>query len=142
MPTLNDAIILAAKVHDGQLDREGLPYILHALTVMMQQSDNDHRIAAVLHDVVEDSDLTLADLRDEGYKKRIVDMVDALSRREGEAWETYIDRVVANGDAIPIKLADLTHNTDIRRLQAIKESDLERFQRYIYAWQMLTNLPD
>lgn len=141
-PTLNDAIILAAQAHEGILDREGLPYILHVLTVMMQQQDEEHRIAAVLHDVVEDTDITLNDLTDKGYTKNIVDMVDALTRRDNEDWETYIERVVENGDAIPIKLADLSHNTDVRRLPVVKEPDLERFQRYVYAWQRLTNLKE
>ncbi len=137
MPTLNDAIILATTVHAEQTDRAGLPYILHALTVMMQQTDNEHRIAAVLHDVVEDSDLTIDDLKDKGYTNRVVEMVDAMTRRDGEDWQTYIERIAANGDAIPIKLADLTHNSDVRRLKSVREEDIERFQRYIYAWQRL-----
>jgi len=137
MPTLNDAIILAASKHEGQLDRAGLPYILHPLRLMLEQTTEVRRMAAVLHDVVEDTDVTLDDLREMGYSEEVVTAVDALTRRDGEAWEDYIERVASVPDAVVIKRADLTHNMDLRRLPEVKDSDLDRFRRYVYAWRRL-----
>jgi len=138
MPTVEDAIALALEAHRGQVDRAGEPYILHPLRVMAGLKTDTERIIAVLHDVVEDSDLTLDDLRALGYDETIVGAIDSLSRREGETYEAFIQRVRQNPLAVTVKLADLADNMDLRRNRLLQDTDLERLQRYQNAWWELT----
>jgi (p)ppGpp synthase/HD superfamily hydrolase len=138
-PSLEDAIELALKVHRGMTDKAGAPYILHVLRVMLAVEGETARLAAVLHDVIEDSDYTLADLRDLGFPDEVVDTVDALSRRPGEPYDAFIRRASAHPTARLIKLADLEDNLDLRRLARFDESDWHRLQRYRQAWQVLKN---
>lgn len=115
---LEDAIALAVSSHRGQRDLEGRPYILHPLRVMASftdPEDDEARIAAVLHDIVEDTDMTPAQLLNEGYPQVCVDAIIALSRREGEEYAEYIERVAANPLARRVKLADLQDNLDLTR---------------------------
>jgi (p)ppGpp synthase/HD superfamily hydrolase len=138
MPTLDDAIALAVKAHRGHKDKAGKPYILHPLHVMMRMDTPDAMMAAVLHDVVEDSDTTLADLRDAGYPPHVVDAVDGMSRREGETYEAYIERLIENPLARQIKIADLEHNMDVRRFVNPTPDDFERLRSYRRAWSVVT----
>ena len=111
-PTLEDAIILAANAHKGQKDRNDEPYIMHPIRVMAQLWGYDERMVAVLHDVVEDTPVTLDDLRKAGYPDHIVGAVDAISRRKdaGESFSQYIQRVKKNPLATKVKIADLGDN--------------------------------
>src|SRR5215207_4362339 len=138
-PTLEDAIELALKAHRGQVDRGGQPYILHPLRIMTKLDTDTERIIAVLHDVVEDTDFTLDDLRKMGYPDVIVDAVNALSRREGESYEAFIQRIKPNPLAVRVKLQDLLDNMDLRRWALLQVCDLERLQRYQNAWWELTS---
>lgn len=135
--TLEDAIELALRVHRGKTDKAGAPYILHVLRVMVAMEDDTARMAAVLHDVVEDSDCTLADLRAQGFPRKVVAAVDALTRRPGESYEAFVLRAAANPIARRVKLADLEDNMDVRRLNALEQADLERLRRYRRAWEIL-----
>ena len=92
---------------------------------------------AALHDVVEDSALTLRDLREQGFPPLVVDAVDALTRREGEAYEDCIERVAVNSLAIKVKRADLESNLDVRRLTQVTSADIGRLERYRKAWGRL-----
>jgi (p)ppGpp synthase/HD superfamily hydrolase len=134
---LEDAIALAARAHCGQKDRGGQPYILHVLRVMLRQQDEVARIVAVLHDVLEDTSITLADLREAGYSAEICMAVDCLTRRTGEPYEEMIDRVAANPIARRVKLADLEDNMDMRRLESSDETALARLGKYRAAWGKL-----
>jgi (p)ppGpp synthase/HD superfamily hydrolase len=126
-PTLEDAIALACRAHRGQLDKNGKPYILHVVRVMMKQEDDRARMVAALHDVVEDSEVTIADLRATGYSDEICEAVDALTRREGESYEVMIARVAGNPLARRVKIADLEDNMDpTRRLPGQNEVDRQR----------------
>ena len=140
MPNIEDAIALAVQAHRGQLDKEGAPYILHPLRVMARMETDLGRMIGVLHDVVEDTDCTLDDLRAAGYPPVVIEAVDALSRRPGELYDDYIERVKPNHLARRIKLADLEDNMDLRRLPAVEEQDLKRLQRYRQAWGELIAL--
>ena len=140
MPTIEDAIRLALDKHHGQTDKSGAPYILHPLRVMAQMQTDTERIVAVLHDVVEDSDVTLDALRDMGYSEEIVAAIDHLSRREDESYEQFIQRIKPHPLAVRVKLGDLTDNMDIRRNAELDEKALERFQRYRNAWFELTQI--
>jgi (p)ppGpp synthase/HD superfamily hydrolase len=127
---LDKAIQCAVKAHAGQKDKAGAPYILHPLRIMMKMENQDGMIAAMLHDVVEDSSVTLADLRAEGFSDEVIAAVDHLTRREGEAYEIFINRLRHNPLAVKVKLADLEDNMDIRRIENVTERDIERIQKY------------
>lgn len=138
MSSVEQAIRLALDAHHGQVDKNGAPYILHPLRLMSRFYDDPTRIVAVLHDVVEDSDYTLADLRFRGYSEDIVHAVDCLTKREDEDYMRHIQRTLANPLAVRVKIADLEDNMDIRRYPPNPtEKDLERLQRYRQAWEYL-----
>lgn len=138
MPTLEDAIALAVQAHRGQVDRVDQPYILHPLRVMFRLEDELGRIVAVLHDVIEDTDLTLDNLRQQGYSEEILAALDGVTRREGESYEDFVERSRAHPVSRRVKLADLADNMDIRRLPTpLTEKDFDRLQRYRRAWDRL-----
>jgi (p)ppGpp synthase/HD superfamily hydrolase len=138
MPTIEDAIKLALEKHHGQTDKAGEPYILHPLRVMAQMQTEAEQIVAVLHDVVEDTDVTLDALRQMGFSEEIVEAIDHLSRRDDETYEQFIQRIKPNPLAVRVKLGDLRDNMDLRRNATLDEKALERFQRYRKAWFELT----
>ena len=137
MLNLDDAIVLAVTAHRGQTDKGGAPYILHPLRVMLACDTNEQRIAAVLHDTVEDCGIALDTVRD-SFGAAIADAVDALTRREGETYEAFIERCAANPIARTVKLADLADNMDWRRLgREPNEKDRERLLKYERAQTLL-----
>ena len=137
MPSLEEAISLAAKSHQGQKDKAGAPYILHPLRLMIRMATDTERIVAVLHDVIEDSSISLEELSHEGYPQEIIDALDHLTRRENELYDAFIARVKTNPLALKVKMADLEDNMDVKRLKNITDKDLERLTRYRKAWQSL-----
>ncbi|HEV7128568.1 MAG TPA: HD domain-containing protein [Ktedonobacterales bacterium] len=138
MPTLEDAILLAVQAHHGQLEKNGQPYILHPLRVMFRLEHEHERMAAVLHDVVEDTPHTLDDLRARGYPPEVVAAVDCLTRRPTETYEEFIERAAVDHIARRVKLADLEDNMDIRRLTSFAANDADRMRKYLIAWRALT----
>ena len=138
MSDLERAIVLAVEAHRGQLDKYGRPYILHPLTLMMKMEGETAMMAAVLHDVVEDTTLTLGDLIKEGFPADVVEAVDSLSKRESESYEGYIDRLSANPLAVKVKRADLADNMRVTRMKDVTDKDLARLAKYLRAWQKLT----
>jgi (p)ppGpp synthase/HD superfamily hydrolase len=140
MATLDDAILLAVQAHRGQLDRYGAPYILHPLRVLQRMESEHERMAAVLHDVVEDTPYTLDDLRQMGYPEDVLQAVDRLTRRDDETYEQYVERAAADPLARRVKLADLEDNMDLRRLDNVADKDRERLERYLNAWRYLKGL--
>lgn len=112
------AIRIARIAHAGQLDKAGKPYIEHPLRVMerMNPDDVEGRVVAVLHDVVEDTEITLDDLRDCGFSETIVRAVDALTHPKTEPRKDYLRRVAANALALRVKLADVADNSSEHRI--------------------------
>ncbi len=137
MPTLEDAILLAAEAHRGQTEKAGNPYILHPLRVMFRLESETDRIVGVLHDVIEDTRYTLQDLSAMGYPEPLLQALDCLTRRETETYEEFITRLRVNPVARRVKLADLEDNMDVRRLPALTEKDAERLKKYLNAWTLL-----
>jgi (p)ppGpp synthase/HD superfamily hydrolase len=135
--TLERAIVIAAEAHADQKDKASDPYILHPLRVMLAVKAPDERIAAVLHDVVEDTSWTLDALRAEGFSSDVVAAVDALTRRDGEEYFEFVQRAVAHRIARPVKIADLRDNLNRTRVVAPTSRDSERFERYREALRML-----
>lgn len=130
MATLERAIEIAAKAHAGQVDKAGQPYVLHPLRMMLAVTTPEARMAAVLHDVVEDTAVTLEELRDEGFPAAVISAVEALTKRDGEDYETFIRRVAPNPIAREVKLADLRDNSDLSRILEPTERDRERVKKY------------
>ncbi len=137
MPTLEDAIALAVEAHRGQRDKAGQTYILHPLRVMMRLETEAERMAAILHDVVEDTPYTLERLRELGYPQEVLQALECLTKREGEGYEAFIERVRPHPLARRVKLADLEDNMDVRRLTAVGPKEAERLARYRAAWARL-----
>ena len=137
--TLERAIAIAAEAHAGQKDRAGAPYILHPIRLMIQMDSEDAMMAAVLHDVVENSVWTLDDLRKEGFSNEVLNAVDSLTHREkeGEDYWDYIQRAKSDPIAIKVKLADLEDNLNPDRLNEVTKKDEKRFDRYRKAQEML-----
>ncbi|BAE82474.1 HD domain-containing protein [Desulfitobacterium hafniense] len=129
---LNKAIKIAVEAHAGQVDKGGEPYILHPLRVMLSPllTGETERICAVLHDVVEDSQYTFADLRKAGFSEETVRVLDFLTRREGESYDEFISRVMRNKTACQIRTADLLDNTNLKRIKAPTEEDMLRIKKY------------
>lgn len=129
---LGKVLVLATNAHAGQFDRGGNPYILHPLKVMhyLKSDDEELQCIALLHDVIEDTKTTWQDLRDAGCTDRVIDTVEALTKLPGQSYDEYKLRVFANADAMKVKMADLRHNTDIRRLKGVSQKDLDRLAKY------------
>lgn len=127
---LSKAINIATDAHRGQKDKAGEPYILHPLRVMLKMKDDGSRIVAVLHDVVEDTWVTLDLLQREGFNQDIIDAIDCITRRENEKYFDFIQRCKYNNIAKFVKLADLEDNSDINRIKNPSEKDYKRTQKY------------
>ena len=139
MHLLEQAIRIALQAHEGVLDKSGKPYILHPLQVMMEMDTEEAQITAVLHDVVEDSDISLEDLAQMGFPLTVVEALALLTHDKDRVdYADYIQGISGNTLARQVKLADLTHNMDTRRLPSpMSERDWERLQEYHLAWQTL-----
>jgi len=127
---LTHAIALAEQAHQGQVDKAGKPYIEHPLRVMGSMQSEMERIVGVLHDAVEDSDLTIAQLVEAGFGAQIVAAIDAITKREGEAYETYLERVIANPIALRVKIADMSDNMNMARITEPTPKDWQRLEKY------------
>jgi len=134
MSTVDRAIQIAVEAHQGQKDKAGAPYILHPLRVMLRMETEEQMMAAVLHDVVEDSSWTLTDLRQEGFPEQVIEAVDYLSRRDSETYDEFIDRIKGSSLAIRVKLADLEDNMDLKRVKKVTDKEKERMMKYHAAW--------
>ncbi len=141
LSNLEQAIHIACEAHAGQTDKAGAPYVLHPLRVMFSVDTDEERIVAVLHDTVEDSeDVDLHSLKDAGFSETILTAIDCLTKRDGEAYDVFIDRLINNPIARSVKLADIEDNMNIRRMDELAETDLARLGRYHRAWKKLTAL--
>ena len=130
MATLEKAIEIAARAHTGQVDKAGQPYILHPIQVMLRVQGEDARIAAVLHDVVEDSEVTIDDLRVEGFSSVVLEAVAALTKQKGETRIEAAFRAAENKIARIVKLADNAENMDLSRIPNPTEKDHRRMKEY------------
>ncbi len=137
MADLNTAIELALAAHRQQVDKAGAPYILHPLRLMLRMQTLEEMIVAVLHDVLEDSDTTRADLERLGFAAPILEALEALTHRDEQSYEEYIAAIKQVPLARRVKLADLEDNANILRLKEITPSSLEKLQKYHAAWNTL-----
>jgi (p)ppGpp synthase/HD superfamily hydrolase len=142
MSTLERAIAIAAEAHAGQIDKAGAPYVLHPLRMMLRVPSIDERIVAVLHDVCEDCPgWTFDRLRAEGFADHIIVALDSVTKRDGEDYEDFVKRAAANPIGRSVKLADLHDNSDLSRITAPSERDLQRIEKYRRAIVLIGQLP-
>jgi guanosine-3',5'-bis(diphosphate) 3'-pyrophosphohydrolase len=129
---LSNCLVLMVNAHRGQFDRGGAPYQLHPLKVMhyLKTTDEELQCMALLHDVIEDTKTTWKDLEEIGCTERVINGVKALTKQPGQSYDEYKETVFANEDAMRVKLCDLRHNTDIRRLKGVTQKDIERMAKY------------
>jgi (p)ppGpp synthase/HD superfamily hydrolase len=129
---LSKMLVLATTKFDGKFDKGGAPYILHCLKVMyyLKTDDIELQIIGLGHDLVEDTDVTYAQLREMGFTERVIIGIRAMTKVPGETNDEYMDRIKACPDAIRVKLCDLRHNSDIRRLKGVTEKDVKRIEKY------------
>jgi (p)ppGpp synthase/HD superfamily hydrolase len=138
---LEKAIEIAVHAHKGQVDKAGRPYILHVLQVMMFGKTDEEKIVGVLHDVVEDTHWTFESLEKEGFSQEIIEALKCVTKiSENEHYDAFTERVKKNPLAIRVKLNDLRSNMDLTRLDQLKEKDVERFNRYLKAYNELIKL--
>lgn len=130
MPTIERAIEIAAAAHAGQQDQADQPYIFHPLRVMFRVEGAFERMAAVLHDVVEDTEVTLEQLAKEGFPHEVIEAVEALTKRPGETRLEAGKRAAANPIARVVKLADNAENMDLSRIPNPTEKDHARMREY------------
>lgn len=133
MATLERALFLAVTAHLGQVDKAGAPYILHPLRLMLRATDDETRMVALLHDTVEDTAVTLAQLCQEGFPDAVLTAVDLLTHRPEHSYGEYIARLQGNPLAVRVKLLDLADNMDLRRLAAKpSDKDQRRMEKYAH----------
>jgi (p)ppGpp synthase/HD superfamily hydrolase len=138
MALVEKAIALAVAAHAGEVDKQGKPYILHPLRLMMQMETAEEMITAVLHDVIEDTPITLEALGQQGFPEAVLEALALLTHdTAGASYEEYIAAIKPNSLARKVKLADLTHNMDVRRLPEMGLKEYGRLEKYRRAWDML-----
>ena len=136
-PLLEKALRLASKAHAGQTDKAGAPYVFHPIRVCCRCKTDQERIAALLHDTIEDSDMTPERLLSEGFPRDIVEAVISLTHYEDEKYSDYVRRCGLNSIARAVKLHDLEDNMDLSRLKQVTEKDLKRLNKYLVAYRYL-----
>jgi (p)ppGpp synthase/HD superfamily hydrolase len=139
-PTLTDAILLAAEAHRDQLRKNREPYILHPLRVMLRLETEVEKMVGVLHDVVEDTTVTMDELRTRGYPDQVLQALDCVTKRENESYEDFIERAKTNLITRRVKLADLEDNMDVNSLpKPLTQEDMDRLTKYQKAYAALTD---
>ena len=131
------ALRIAIHAHEGQKDKSGQDYIMHPIRVAERCKNPKAKIVALLHDTIEDTDVTTDYLHQQGFPEEIIEGVLSVTKREGETHEDFVSRAAQNPIGREVKLADLEDNMDIRRLKEITDKDVERLRKYLRAWQNL-----
>lgn len=134
---LEKAILFALKAHNGQKDKAGKNYILHPLRVMLCFEKEQQQIAAVLHDVLEDTEMTEKDLQKAGFSQQVIEAIVCLTKKEKECYFDYIQRIKQNDIAREVKLADLEDNMNLKRIQNVTQEDIQRVEKYKKAKKIL-----
>jgi len=137
MNIIEKSLEIALKAYAGQTDKAGTTYILHPLRLMSKMETDEEMSVALLHDVIEDSDITADDLLADGIPSTVVTAVQCLTKNKGENYEAFIIRVLENKLATKIKKVDIEDNINVLRLNSVGEKDLERIAKYHKAWHTI-----
>ena len=132
------ALKLCFEAHKDQVDKTGLPYVFHPFHLAEQMDDEISTVCALLHDVVEDTDLTLENLTEMGFPVEVTDVLALLTHDPDVPYIDYVKVISTNPVATKVKIADLTHNSDLTRLDVVDEYALKRGQKYAEALRLLT----
>ncbi|WP_198342946.1 HD domain-containing protein [Paenibacillus rubinfantis] len=131
------AISIALNAHKGQVDKGGAPYILHPLAVMNRVARMDEKIVAVLHDVVEDTEVTIDQLREYGFSEDIIEAIQLLTRSEKDSYEEFIIKTRGNSISKVVKIADIEENMNLSRIENPTDEDYKRLNKYKKALEVL-----
>jgi (p)ppGpp synthase/HD superfamily hydrolase len=142
MSTLERAIEIAVLAHKGQTRKDGSPYILHPLRLMMSVQSTAEKIVAVLHDVVEDTDVSFEQLKGEGFSDEVLDALRLLTHESNVSYDDYISEIAKSDLAKTVKLADLKDNSNTFEIPDLSSRDLERLEKYHRAFKRLNGQPD
>lgn len=134
------ALQIAIRAHEGQMDKSGREYVMHPIRVAERCKDLRAKIVALLHDTIEDTDVTPDYLHSQGFPDEIIEGVLSVTKREGESYEDFVSRAALNPLGREVKRADLEDNMDIRRLETISDDDVNRLRIYLKAWHYLNSL--
>lgn len=127
---INKAIKIAYEAHKNQTDFFGVPYIFHPWEVASQLDNEEAVIVGLLHDVIEDTNITYDDLRKEGFSEEIIEGIKGVTKIEGEDYMDFVKRAKQNKISRQVKIADLKHNMNLTRLEYVTEKDLQRNEKY------------
>ena len=130
---------IAKRAHLGQVDKAGEDYIKHPEKVASFVKTDEEKAVAYLHDVIEDTELTLEDLNKYDFSKEVLEAVDIITKKRGEDYQSYLSSVKKNKLARAVKLADLRHNSDLTRLIKVTEKDIKRKEKYQKAIDFLNS---
>ena len=133
------AFEIAKTAHAGQTDKAGLDYILHPLQVAAEMTTDEEKAVALLHDIIEDTDVTANELLAKGLPDNVVEAVEALTKKHNQNYAAYLAGVKKNRLATAVKLVDLKHNSDLSRLEKITQKDREREEKYRKAIEYLSD---
>lgn len=131
------ALKLCFEAHKDQTDKSGMPYVFHPFHLAESMTDEYTTTVALLHDVVEDTDYTLSDLKDMGFPEKVTDALALLTHDKSVPYMEYVEKIKQNPVARVVKLADLTHNSDLSRLDTVDEKALRRVEKYKKAMEIL-----
>ncbi len=131
------ALKLCFEAHKDQTDKSGIPYVFHPFHLAEQMETEETTIVALLHDVIEDTDYTIGDLKKMGFADSVTDAIMLMTHDDETEYMDYVRRIKSNPIAKAVKLADLKHNSDISRLDEVDDSALERREKYLKAIAIL-----
>ncbi len=134
---LSKALEICKEAHSGQTDKAGLPYYLHPVRVAERCNTVSEKIVGLLHDTIEDTHITVEYLRNEGFPAYIVDAILAVTKRNGEDYDTFVARVKRNPIGRAVKIHDLEDNMDMSRLKVVSSVDICRQKKYEKAYRFL-----
>ena len=132
------ALKLCFEAHKNQTDKSGIPYVFHPLHLAEQMNDEDTTVAALLHDVIEDTPYTLDNLRVMGFNEQVLDALALMTHDKRIPYMDYVAKINGNKIAKTVKLADLKHNSDLSRLDTVDEKAMKRIEKYRQAIELLS----
>ena len=138
-PMTKIALKLCFEAHKDQIDKSGMPYVFHPFHLAEQMADENTTIVALLHDVIEDTEYTLDDLRKFGFAEDVLSAISLMTHADDVPYMEYVVKIKTTPIAKAVKLADLKHNSDMSRLDRITQIDEERAKKYKQAIELLEN---
>ena len=132
------ALKLSFEAHKDQVDKSGMPYVYHPFHLAEQMQSESETVVALLHDVVEDTEYTLDDIKEMGFSDEVIDALVLMTHDESVPYMDYVAKIKSNPIATAVKLADLKHNSDLSRIDTVNAKAIKRVQKYIDAVRLLT----